>query len=126
MTSILLVDDAISFHSMVEMFLRQSTVQRYKLLSVTSAEEMFRLLRDSEQIDVILLDISLPDMSGLVACREIRKINSDIPVIIITAKLDRNLAITANDAGATDFILKPFDGAALRSRIQHALSMVTI
>ena len=123
MTNVLLVDDSISFHSMIELFLRQSAIQRYKLLSVTSAEAMFELLQCETEVGLILLDISLPDMNGIAACKRLREEYPHIPAIIITAKLDRNLVEIAAKAGAADFLIKPFDGASLRSRIQHAISV---
>lgn len=121
MTKILLVDDTISFHSLVELFLRQSTIQRYELASVVSAEAMFQYLK-STNVDLILLDISLPDMNGITACQKARQQYPDLPIILITAKLDHSLAVVASEAGASDFLLKPFDGTSLRYRIQHALT----
>lgn len=117
---VLLVDDAISFHSMIEMFLRQSKTPAYILQSVVSAEDMFRVLK-SEPTDVVLLDISLPGLNGLKACETIHTQYPHLPIIIITAKLDRTLNRQALDVGASDFLLKPFDGNALRMRIQNAI-----
>lgn len=120
--TVLLVDDSISFHSMIEMFLRQSAIKKYNLLSTTSAEDMFSLMEGTPDIDVILLDISLPGENGIAACRRLKAQNPSLPVIIITAKLDKQLMQTATEAGAADFLLKPFDGASLRSRITHAIT----
>jgi len=121
-TIILLVDDSISFHTMIDMFLRQSAIRRYGLVSTTTAEDMFEIVEKNSDIDIILLDISLPGANGLVACKQLRSRYPDLPVIIITAKLDKQLMQAASEAGAADFLLKPFDGASLRARISHALS----
>lgn len=118
--TVLLVDDAISFHSMIEMFLRQSPVQKYKLISVVSAEDMFTTLQTDKTIDVVLLDISLPGQNGLSACKNIHASNPELPIIIITAKLDSSLIAKAQEVGAVGFLSKPFDGASLRSRLFHA------
>jgi DNA-binding response OmpR family regulator len=127
MINVLLVDDTISFHSMIELFLRQSPVQLYNLKSITSAEDLIDKIKEGlSEIDVILLDISLPGINGIMACKDIRSLGITIPIIIITAKLDRSLASVASEAGATDFLLKPFDGASLRSRIQHALTSTPV
>lgn len=121
---VLLVDDAISFHSMIELFLRQTSAYKYIMFSTTSAESMFGLLDQHPETDVVLLDISLPEENGLSACKRLRARHPTLPIIIITAKLDRELAETALKAGATDFLLKPFDGALLRLRINHAIEQM--
>lgn len=121
--TILLVDDSVSFHTMIDLFLRQSSNSKYSLLSCTTAEDMFDILQKrSNELGAILLDISLPGMNGLTASEQIHSSYPHIPIIIITARLDKSLAAKAYAVGATDFLLKPFDGNALRSRIAHARS----
>lgn len=71
--------------------------------------------------DLILLDIMLPDVSGLELLRKVRKINKDIPIIIISALHNELDKVTALDAGADDYITKPFGILELSSRIQAKL-----
>lgn len=72
---------------------------------------------EEEQIDLILLDIGLPDGDGLDFCREIRK-DYNMPVLFLTANDMEYDEVAGLDAGADDYITKPFSLAVLRSRIQ--------
>lgn len=74
---------------------------------------------EEEQIDLILLDIGLPDGDGLDFCREIRK-DYNMPVLFLTANDMEYDEVAGLDAGADDYITKPFSLAVLRSRIQAA------
>jgi two-component system nitrogen regulation response regulator GlnG len=92
-------------------------------LSVETAETA-RLGIDALQKclpDVVLLDIRLPDMSGLDALSAIRKIDQRLPVVIITAHGTTDIAIEATKRGAFDYLLKPFDLPTLRSVVSRAL-----
>lgn len=71
--------------------------------------------------DVVLLDIRLPDMSGLDALIAIRKIDQRLPVVMITAHGTTDTAIEATKRGAFDYLLKPFDLPTLRTVVQRAL-----
>ena len=70
--------------------------------------------------DLILLDVMMPDMDGFTVCRRLRATPrlAEIPVIMITALDDRASRITGLEAGADDFISKPFDQAELRARVR--------
>lgn len=81
-------------------------------------QEADRLLNDS--IDLIILDINLPDGSGLDFCREIRK-TSSVPIIFLTAN-DMEIDIVSGlESGADDYITKPFSLAVLRARVNAVL-----
>jgi two-component system alkaline phosphatase synthesis response regulator PhoP len=71
--------------------------------------------------DLILLDLMLPDVSGIDLVRAIRKVNSDIPIIIVSALQDEMDKVTALDAGADDYMTKPFGVLELTSRMQSKL-----
>lgn len=71
--------------------------------------------------DVVLLDVRLPDMSGLDALSEIRKIDQRLPVVVITAHGTTDTAIEATKRGAFDYLLKPFDLPTLRSVVNRAI-----
>ena len=120
---ILLVDDSISFHGMIDLFLiKQSKDQVYNLISVVTAEEMFATLeKQGDEVDIVLLDISLPDMNGIKACALSQQRYPSLPIIIITASLDKHTKQRALEAGASDYLLKPFDGVQLRYLIDQQL-----
>jgi two-component system response regulator ArlR len=71
-------------------------------------------------IDLIVLDLMLPYMSGIEVCRRVRKV-SDIPVIMLTAKDDISDKVTGLDSGADDYVTKPFAIEELLARIRVAL-----
>ncbi|MDO4555097.1 MAG: response regulator transcription factor [Lachnospiraceae bacterium] len=78
-----------------------------------------RTFLETEQIDMVLLDIGLPDGDGLSFCREIRK-TYDMPILFLTANDMEYEEVAGLDAGADDYITKPFSLAVLRSRIDAA------
>ena len=77
-------------------------------------------LAEGEQYDLIVLDIMLPKMDGLQLCRELRKKNIKIPILMLTAKSTTEDKVAGLDSGADDYITKPFSFVEFRSRV-HAL-----
>ncbi|WP_170008267.1 response regulator [Bacillus fonticola] len=72
------------------------------------------------QPDVITMDITMPEMDGVEACKEIKKLNADAKVIMCSAMGQQGMIIDAIQAGAKDFIVKPFAA----NRIQEAIEKV--
>lgn len=77
------------------------------------------------EIDLVLLDIMMPDVDGYEMCRDIKQRHElrEIPIIFLTAKNDRESIIKGFDVGAEDFITKPFDGRELVSRVKVHLEL---
>ena len=73
-----------------------------------------------EQPDVVLLDLGLPDMDGLHVLQMLRAV-SQVPVIVVTAQDDDRTVVRALDAGADDYLVKPFGGEQLAARIRAVL-----
>jgi DNA-binding response OmpR family regulator len=71
--------------------------------------------------DFIILDVMLPKIDGLTICREIRGKNTTVPILILTAKDDINDKIVGLDAGADDYVTKPFSYAEISARIRALL-----
>ncbi|MHB9150209.1 MAG: response regulator transcription factor [Thermoleophilia bacterium] len=71
--------------------------------------------------DLVLLDLMLPGLDGISAAREIRRRRPDLPVIMLTARNDKETVLRGFEAGADDFITKPFDMDELLARIQARL-----
>lgn len=86
----------------------ETVVQAY---GVKEAAELF-----DDSIDLVILDINLPDGSGLELCREIRK-KSHVPIIFLTANDMEIDIVTGLESGADDYITKPFSLAVLRARV---------
>lgn len=79
-----------------------------------------KYLAESEDYDLIILDITLPKVDGITICKELRKKNIKIPILILTARATLEEKIIGLDSGADDYLTKPFAYLELRSRI-HAL-----
>ncbi|MCA1842197.1 MAG: response regulator transcription factor [Actinobacteria bacterium] len=73
------------------------------------------------ETDLVLLDLGLPDLDGLEVCRRIRKRLPDLPVLMLTARAEEVDAVVGLDAGADDYVTKPFRLAELMARIRAAL-----
>lgn len=70
------------------------------------------------QFDLIILDLMLPGMGGIQVCRELRKTNAEVPVIMLTALSSTENIVTGLDSGADDYLVKPFKFAELEARIR--------
>jgi CheY-like chemotaxis protein len=95
----------------------------YEVISTDKGSEALSLLRRREpRVDLLLLDLHLPEMSGEEILKEVKKIDhyADLPVIIISVDgLDEN---KYRHMGATDFVLKPFDPVILQEKINAAIA----
>ncbi len=114
--TILVVDDEPQIRRVMRTSL---TSEGYTILEARSGEEALETLR-SERPDLVLLDINMPGISGLETCREIRS-NSDVPIIMLTVRNTEKDKVHALDAGADDYVVKPFGVGELLARIRAAL-----
>jgi DNA-binding response OmpR family regulator len=73
------------------------------------------------EVDLVLLDLGLPDVDGLEVCRQLRRRLPDLPVLMLTARAEEVDAVVGLDAGADDYVTKPFRLAELMARIRAAL-----
>jgi len=95
----------------------------FTVITASSGMRAIRCLRDDPAIDLVLLDIKLPDISGIEVLKEIKKIKPCVPAIIITAFGNENVAMNAFRCGARDYIKKPFSNGELLRRIKFCLSL---
>jgi two-component system KDP operon response regulator KdpE len=92
----------------------------YTVIEALSGEEALEKIRGDEKIDLILLDVNLPKMSGVETCRELRA-TGDVPIIMLTVRDSERDKVMALDAGADDYVVKPFSVEELMARIRAAL-----
>jgi two-component system nitrogen regulation response regulator GlnG len=119
MAKLLLIDDDRSLRTLIAGALKGIEVE---LLVAATAGEGIALLKSGEP-DVVLLDVMLPDMSGIEACRQIHAIAPKVPVIFITAGGSSDTAIEAMKLGAFDYLLKPLDLARVHELVTQALEI---
>jgi two-component system, OmpR family, KDP operon response regulator KdpE len=93
--------------------------QGYSVIEAKSGDEALPLI-PAERPDLVLLDVNLPGRSGLETCREIR-LASDVPIIMLTVRNSEHDKVQALDAGADDYVVKPFGAEELLARIRAAL-----
>jgi len=116
MTTILVVEDDRSLNKGIALTLAQDGVIIRQVYDVAGAE----MLLEAEKIDLILLDINLPDGSGLDLCERIRR-ESRVPIIFLTANDMEIDIVTGLELGADDYITKPFSLMVLRARVMAVL-----
>jgi two-component system, OmpR family, KDP operon response regulator KdpE len=114
--TILVVDDEPQIRRVM---LTTLASQGYSVVEVRSGEEALEKVRDMRP-DLILLDVNLPGISGLETCREIRT-TCDAPIIMLTVRNTERDKVQALDAGADDYVVKPFGVEELMARIRAAL-----
>lgn len=111
---ILLVDDEADIVEVV-----QDRLEHYGFNVVTAGTGLDALKKlAAEAFDGIFLDIKMPEMDGMEALGEIRKRDTKIPVIILTASSTQDTAIEAMNRGANDYILKPLEWDELKVKIE--------
>ncbi|GEL23041.1 DNA-binding response regulator [Pseudonocardia sulfidoxydans NBRC 16205] len=115
-TSVLLIDDDARIRQALGLALDD---EGFTVEAAASGEQALTMLRDND-VDVVLLDLTLPGVDGLVVCRTLRA-RSDLPIIIVSARSDSGDIIEGLEAGADDYVTKPLDAGELAARIRALL-----
>jgi two-component system, OmpR family, KDP operon response regulator KdpE len=116
---ILLVEDDPALRRALRTTLRS---RDFEVLEAATGEQAIVIGADG-RADVVILDLGLPDLDGLDVLRRLRAF-SDVPVIVLTARDEQSEKVRSLDAGADDYITKPFDTEELLARIRAALRRV--
>ncbi|MBS1839824.1 MAG: response regulator transcription factor [Acidobacteria bacterium] len=113
---VLIVDDA----QQVRRVLRTAlSADGYTIFEAGTGDEALEMFRTSPP-DAILLDVNMPGMSGLETCQELRR-HSDVPILMLTVRNAERDKVLALDAGADDYVVKPFGMQELLARLRAAL-----
>lgn len=120
MVKILVVDDEQSIADLIEVYLKN---ENYKVLKFCNGQDALQCI-ENENIDLALLDVMLPDMSGFSICQKIRE-KHHFPVIMLTAKDEEIDKITGLTLGADDYITKPFRPLEVVARVKAQLRRYT-
>jgi len=115
---ILLVEDEVSIKDVVTLNLE---LEDYEVISTDSGKDALQLY-DQQHFDLIILDVMLPDISGLQVCEVIRLKDKNIPVIIVSAKDTSTDRIAGLKFGADDYLVKPFNLEELLIRVEKLIS----
>jgi two-component system, OmpR family, alkaline phosphatase synthesis response regulator PhoP len=113
---VLVVDDDVKTVELVRLYLDRDG---YQVLTAYNGVEALRLAHENYP-DLIVLDLMLPDIDGLEVCRTLRR-ESDVPIIMLTARTTDQDKLTGLDLGADDYITKPFSPKELVARVRAVL-----
>src|SRR5262249_37557467 len=94
----------------------------YEVFSAMTSRAALEVL-DREKPDLVILDLGLPDIDGVEVCRQIRTV-SGVPIVVLSARGAEGDKVSALDAGADDYVTKPFGAQELLARIRAALRRV--
>lgn len=111
---LLVVDDDVELR---DLLVRALERDRHQVTAVPNVALARRALGKGD-IDLVVLDLALPDGTGIELCRELRRAGSDMPLLVLTAHSEVGRRVKALDAGADDFLAKPFAVAELRARVR--------
>jgi DNA-binding response OmpR family regulator len=115
-STILLVDDEDSIQKLLAYPLER---EGFRVLQARDGEDALRLF-DSERVDLVVLDLMLPKLDGLEVCKRLRA-ESQVPIIMLTARDDELDKVVGLELGADDYITKPFSIREFRSRVRALL-----
>jgi DNA-binding response OmpR family regulator len=118
---ILIVDDEIQMQKLISVCIQSNN---FDIRAASSGKEAFSLIA-KERFDLILLDIMMPEMSGLQLLKSLNQQNIVTPVIIISAIGETDHVVEGLNLGAYDYITKPFEPKELRARVQSVLRRTT-
>lgn len=119
MTTVLVVDDDRATRQMLRQAFGNSDIEVQCAATATTGLKMVAELHP----DLVLLDVMLPDMSGLDVLQEIKRLDSRLPVIFVTASNESETAIDAVKGGAYDYLIKPLDLVEVRALVERTLDM---
>ena len=118
MKKVLVLEDEASIRSFIVINLQRAG---YEVVEAERGEEALKKLQDNPDTRVCLLDIMLPDIDGFEVCRRTRMTNSQIGIIMLTARAQEMDKVTGLMTGADDYVTKPFSPAELTARVDALL-----
>ncbi len=117
MPRLLLVDDDLRLRTLLETYLKR---EGFLVALAANSRQMDKVLRESP-VDLVVLDLMLPDRSGLEICRDLRAAGNLVPIVMLTAKGDDIDRILGLEIGADDYLPKPCNPRELVARIRAVL-----
>jgi len=122
MAKILIADDDAHIRELMSLFLKNEGFEILEAKDGAEAQEIW----ENNQIDMVILDIMMPHVDGWELCREIRRIDSNIPLLMVTAKGESGQKVKGFQLGTDDYLTKPFDPMELVMRVKALLKRYMI
>uniref|UniRef100_A0A7C4AQC6 Response regulator n=1 Tax=Desulfomonile tiedjei TaxID=2358 RepID=A0A7C4AQC6_9BACT len=121
-TKVLLVDDEVAFTDTLS---KRLTKRGLNVLTAASGPEALKTLEEDALIDVVILDVKMPEMDGIETLKEIKRMRPLVEVIMLTGHATVDSAIEGMKLGALDYLMKPCDTDVLMSKVQEAKAKKT-
>ncbi|WP_339208640.1 response regulator transcription factor [Paenibacillus sp. FSL K6-3182] len=122
MAKILIADDDAHIRELMSLFLKN---EGFEILEAKDGAEA-QGIWENNQIDMVILDIMMPHVDGWELCREIRRVDSNIPLLMVTAKGESVQKVKGFQLGTDDYLTKPFDPMELVMRVKALLKRYMI
>ncbi|MDP2993223.1 MAG: sigma-54 dependent transcriptional regulator, partial [Deltaproteobacteria bacterium] len=119
MESILIVDDEKNYLVVLKELLSE---ENYEVITAENALQALEIFKESD-LDLVLTDMKMPNMDGIELLENIRSVNSEIPVIVMTAYATVEKAVKAMKKGAFDYVTKPFQNEELKIAVRKAIDL---
>ena len=119
MPKILIVDDELNIRELVKKY---AVVENFESDTATNGIEAIEMCKHNEY-DLVIMDIMMPELDGFSAVKEIRK-TSDVPVIMLSARLEEYDKLYGFDLGIDDYVTKPFSPKELMMRVNAVMNRV--
>jgi two-component system response regulator MprA len=119
---ILVVDDE---RAVRESLRRALELEGYEIDLAENGEEALRRIQSQPEPDAVILDVLMPGVDGLEVCRRLRDAGSRLPVLMLTARVEVENRVAGLDAGADDYVTKPFALDELKARLRALLRRTT-
>ncbi len=122
MTKLLVVDDDAYIRELVKVFLQNEGLE---VIEATDGVDALSKLA-AEKVDMVVMDIMMPNMDGWTLCEEIRSFDTDLPILMLTAKGETSQKVKGFHLGTDDYLVKPFEPAELIVRVKSILKRYRI
>lgn len=114
---VLIADDEARFRKLITDFLKK---EGFQVIEAEDGAQAMELFATENKIDLVILDVMMPNYDGWVVCRQIRK-TSTVPIIMLTAKSEESDQLLGFEIGADEYISKPFSPSILMARVKALL-----
>ncbi|MDM5277912.1 response regulator transcription factor [Paenibacillus silvae] len=122
MATILVADDDANIRELVCLFLRNDGFDTVEAVDGKKALELYQ----QTPVDLVVLDIMMPVMDGWALCKELRRLNADLPLLMLTARGETWEKVKGFELGSDDYLTKPFDPLELTARVKALLKRYKI
>ena len=123
MKKILVVEDEAAIREFVVINLQRAG---YDVTEADCGEKALELYSDNKDFDVVILDVMMPGIDGISVCKELRKMSSEVGIIMLTARTQEMDKVTGLMIGADDYVTKPFSPSELVARVDAVYRRIAV